>query len=98
MISSPELLTVLESLYVEARTKNGSKQYSCSSLLNAWSAIQRHLASVCHDIIDIINQPDFVMANKILDGALKQKKQSGDEAAVVHKQPISDDDWQQIME
>ena len=70
-----------------------SNKYSCSSLLNARSAIQYRLASVhCN----IINKPDIVMANKILDGVLKQKKQSGDEA-VIHRQPISDDDWQQIM-
>ena len=40
------------------------------------------------------------MVNTILDGVLKQKKRSGNGAAVVHKQPISDDayDWQQIMD
>ena len=77
--------------------KNGSKRYSRSSLLNAWSTIQCHLASVRPDI-DIIYQPDFVMVNKILDGVLKQKKRSGDKAAVVYKQLISVDDWQWIME
>ena len=47
--------------------------------------------------LSFINQPDFVMANKFLDDELKQKKRAGDEAAVVQKQPISDDDWQRIM-
>ena len=44
------------------------------------------------------NQPDFVMANKILNGLLKQKRRSGDEAVVIHEHLISHDDWQRIMD
>ena len=56
-----------------------------------FSVISFELACVRRDIA-IINQTDFVMANKILDGILKQKKWSGGKAAVFHKQPISDND------
>ena len=61
-VSSSELSTVLESPYVDFRTKNGRKPYSCDSMLNARSAIQRHLAYVRLDN-DSINRSDFGMEN-----------------------------------
>ena len=48
--------------------------------------------------LDIIKRPEFKHANQVLDSILKQGKASGLEKAVVHKQPISDIDWELLTD
>ena len=88
-IPIPELSDLVGSFYVDAKTRHGTP-FSKNSLLAARSAIQRHLSSMRE--INIFSDEAFARTNKLLDGVLKARKRAGNEPAVKHKEPLSEDD------
>ncbi|XP_065199072.1 uncharacterized protein LOC135830787 [Sycon ciliatum] len=88
-IPIPDLSDLVGSFYVDAKTRHGTP-FSKNSLLAARSAIQRHLSSMRE--INIFSDEAFARTNKLLDGVLKARKRAGNEPAVKHKEPLSEDD------
>ena len=88
-IPIPELSDLVGSFYVDAKTRHGTP-FSKNSLLAARSPIQRHLSSMRE--INIFSDEAFSRTNKLLDGVLKARKRAGNEPAVKHKEPLSEDD------
>ena len=93
--SEDELAPLLEGFYCDLRRQDGSK-YKRSSYLAARSAIQRHLSSLGRPF-NIVSSPVFKRANDVLNGVLKAKKRDGEEADVLHKEAVSEEDWVKIM-
>lgn len=88
--ASSQIASTLEKFYADVRKEDG-QQYRRASMLAARSALNRHLQSIERKV-NIISDPDFLKANKVLDSVLKEKQRTGMEPCVDHKKPISDDD------
>lgn len=93
-ISIEKLASLVGSFYSDARTKKGNS-FSKNSILAARGALQRHLGDLRQ--INIYTDISFSRANKLLDGVLKARKQAGEEPAVKHKEPISEQDWEKLQ-
>ena len=89
-ISETDLAELLENFYCCARKKDKT-EYKRASLIAARGAIQRHVNSKNRGIC--LQSSAFSRANKLLDAILKDKKRTGREEAVSHKESISDEDW-----
>ena len=93
-IPAEDLAGLLEGFYADARRKNG-EPYKRNSMLSARAAINRSLSSV-QPSINIFKDPAFLNANRVLDGILKERKRSGEEPAVVHKDAITPGDLEKL--
>lgn len=89
-----ELAKCLSSFYVEARKKDGSA-YSMSTLQSLRFGLCRYYKGKSG--INIINDNDFALANKVYRAQCVQMKKDG-LAKVEHKQAITDSDMKKLHE
>ena len=80
----------------DLRKQDGSV-YKRASYMAARGALQRHLTSLDRTF-SINKDKEFVKANSVLDGVLKQNKKSGLEEGVEHKRALSAEDWDLVQE
>ena len=94
--SKKELSQMFEKFYAEVRQEDG-KKYGTHSMIGLRSSINRHLSHPPHNLkIDLIKDEDFLHANHVFDGYLKENKLSGSDTTK-HKTPITDGDWQRLQ-
>ncbi|XP_065191917.1 uncharacterized protein KIAA1958-like [Sycon ciliatum] len=93
-IQATDLASILKHAYVEIRQVN-KQPYSKNSLLQFRSAIHRELQELKRTI-NLYTDSEFIEANQVLDGYLKQLKKDGLVAPTQHKTPISDSDKEKI--
>ena len=92
-VSEENLSSILENFYCGVRRQDNT-EYKRSSMIAARGAIQRELT--LFDRGFDLKSGKFARANKMLDAVLKDKKKSGREEAVVHKNSICEEDWAQL--
>ena len=90
-VTAADLAPILESFFVDVRGKNG-EPYKGNSLKAAKGAIQR-LLSAKDRRINIFQDAEFDKMRKVFAGLLKDRRRSGEEASVLHKEPLTDADW-----
>ena len=88
-IEKSELCEILRKFYVEIRKSDGT-MYTKSSFRTIRGGLQRKIYESRKDI-DIINSPEFVIANEVFAAQCVYLKQIG-LAKVQHKLPISQED------
>lgn len=89
-VEEEDLAAILEDFYCGVRRQDKS-EYKRSSLIAARGALQRELG-ILQRSIDL-KSGKFARANKMLDAVLKEKKRTGREESVVHKNSIGEEDW-----
>ena len=90
-VTAADLAPILESFFVDVRGKNG-EPYKGNSLKAAKGAIQR-LLSAKDRRINIFQDAEFDKMRKVFAGLLKDRRRSGEEASVLHKEPLTDANW-----
>lgn len=101
-VSAVSLGEILMKFYCEAvpQKKAGGKAstdvYHKISLINIRGAINRHLQDINRNI-DIVRDKEFKMANRALDGLLKERMRSGASLPTNHKEIIEPADLQKIF-
>ena len=91
-----ELCQCLRKFYVSLRKKDGT-YYKVSSLKSIRAAIERFLRSPPHNKVwSIIGDPEFKEANATLDAFAKDARRSGKVGGIVHKNPITKEQIQQL--
>ncbi|KAM7428138.1 hypothetical protein ABFA07_020841 [Porites harrisoni] len=97
-MSKQELNDCLKSFYTSARKQDGS-YYKTSSMKSIRAAIDRFLRSPPHcKQFSIIGDPAFTEANQVLDAFVKDLRKTGKIAGVVHKKPITKQQFQRLYE
>ena len=94
-VTAADLAPILESFFVDVRGKNG-EPYKGNSLKAAKGAIQR-LLSAKDRRINIFQDAEFDKMRKVFAGLLKDRRRSGEEASVLHKEPLTDADWELLF-
>ena len=90
-VTAADLAPILESFFVDVRGKNG-EPFKGNSLKAAKGAIQR-LLSAKDRRINIFQDAELDKMRKVFAGLLKDRRRSGEEASVLHKEPLTDADW-----
>ena len=90
-----QLASTLRRFYGEVNNKKGL-DYSKSSMLGIRSGINRHITGPPFNrIINIISDKEFMPANKVLNGRIKNNRALGlDQSS--HKKPISEGDMKKL--
>ena len=95
-VPKKDLAPVLKTFYCDLWKKDGQK-YKQPSYLAVRAALQRHLVGLdCH--VNIVSTSSSRRRTPSRIVFLKKKKWNGEEEAVCHKEAISDEDWETIME
>ena len=94
--AASELAPKLEGFYADLRKQDGSV-YKRASYIAAQGALQRHLTYL-DPTLSIYKDKEFVKANSVLDGVLKQNKKSGPEEGAEDKRALSAEDWDLVQE
>lgn len=91
-----ELGKMLEKFYAEVR-QEGGKKYGTHSMISLRSCLNRHLTHPPYNIkIDLTKDEEFLHANHVFDGYLKDNKSSGNDTTK-HKSAITDGDWHKLQ-
>ena len=94
--TASKLAPKLEGFYADLRKQDGSI-YKRASYIAARGALQRHL-TFFDSTFSIYKDKEFVKANSVLNGVLKQNKESCLEEGVEHKRALSAEDWDLVQE
>ena len=95
--SPRDLDETLSNFYVGIRKKDGGL-YMRASYLAARAAVSRYMVQTLQrPDCNLYRQPEFRRSNMVLDGVLKEKKRSGCEPQVEHKDSIAAGDLAKIM-
>ena len=95
--SPRDLGETLSNFYVGFRKKDGGL-YMRASYLAARAAVSRYMVQTLQrPDCNLYRQPEFRRSNMVLDGVLKEKKRSGCEPQVEHKDSIAAGDLAKIM-
>ena len=93
--SAEKIREALSLCYVNARGRDG-RPYQKASLLGLRAAMHRHIQSLRSDL-NIYSDSEFALANKILDGRLKELKRTGESKPAQHKAVINNEDMKKIV-
>ena len=95
--SPRDLDETLSNFYVGIRKKDGGL-YMRASYLAARASVSRYMVQTLQrPDCNLYRQPEFRRSNMVLDGVLKEKKRSGCEPQVEHKDSIAASDLAKIM-
>ena len=87
-LTNTALRKVLEEFYICLRSKK-SEKYKSTTLRAMCAALNRYFKD--HRRIDITQDPEFIRANELFLGLLKENKQEG-HGQVIHKDTITESD------
>ena len=96
LLEAEKMADLLRKLYGTVLTKKGTP-YSKSGMINLRAGLNRHLQNPPYNrTIDIMNDPQFLPANKVFTGQMRDNKEKGLDVSKP-RQSIDQEDLQKLF-
>ena len=95
-VMKDELITILPKFYATVKTDK-RQSYSAVSLLCIRSSLNRSIAAFHMPCFNIITDPEFQSANRVLKAMLKKARAEG-KGQIKHKAPVTEEDFRKMYQ